>query len=183
MDGGFVGQALQQFGHRAVLAGEDQPGAQVREGLQDEAAEGHARVRQHEVGGVEDQLAAVEDVEVEGAWGVLFALGGASACLFERGEALEEVMRGQRRVDFDDGVEERGGAGRAVDWGGLVDLRDRRGVRAGVEGEEEVATGLEVGQPVAEIGAEGDTGLHTMRIDGRGGGGESGRFAGGAAAW
>jgi hypothetical protein len=113
-----------------------------------------------EIGGVEERVAGVEDVEVEWARGIFGSFGGAAKLRFESGEAGQERCGVERGFDFEDGVEEGGRSGRAADGIGFVDGRNGRGRGAFVEGADEIARGGEVGQAVAEIGAKGETGFH-----------------------
>lgn len=169
-DVGTGGEGGEEFRDGGGEAGKDEVGADVGEGLEDEAAEGYARVGQGEGGGCEAEGASVEDVEVEGAGGIFRAASGAAEGLFEDGEEVEQGGRGGGSGDFHDGVEEGERAGRATDGGGFVEGGDQRGSGVFVQGGEEAAAREEEVGAVAEVGAEGDADAHGGRISPRGAG-------------
>lgn len=181
--GGFGRQTGEEFGDRAALPGEHEVGTEVGERAEDETPRGQPRMGKGEGGGVEDEVAAAENVEIERARAVACAHVGAAARAFEAGEAGEERRRGQRGVEGDDGVEKGGGAGRAIHGGGFIDGGDGGGCRSLVQGEQKIASGPEVGQTIAEVRAEGDEGAHGESLSGPGCGGERGGLAGAARSW
>lgn len=55
----------EKLSDRTLVAGENEIRTQIGQRLQDEAARGEARVRQDEIGGVNDEFTGVEDVQIE----------------------------------------------------------------------------------------------------------------------
>ena len=151
---------MKVIGNGAGVAGKDEIGADGGEGFEDKAAGGQARVREGELREMELPVAAVEEVEVERARGVARGRGVTSEFYFQRGHLREQFGGFKVRVDFEDGVEEGGGVGRAVNGGGFINGGNGGRVGPFVQREEKVASGAEVVEAVTEIGAEGDAGAH-----------------------
>jgi len=145
------------FADGVAIAGEDEAGPDLGEGLEDEAAVGHPRVGDDEEGVVDDELVEVEDVDVDDAGGVALADGLAAEVVFDALGVLVEAVGVADVVEFDDGVVEVGGAGRALERVGLVDGRLFVVHPDGGEAAEELAGFPEVGEAIAEIGAEGES--------------------------
>ena len=79
------------MGDVALVSGENKVGTHIGQRLEDKPPCRHARVRQDEGGRVDDQLAGIENVEIEGTRGVSSACGGASEFRLEAGELAEQV--------------------------------------------------------------------------------------------
>ncbi len=151
-------QVGEELLHGFGLAGEDEVGAEVGEGLEDEEALVGAAMGDDEAHLVEGLVAVVDDVEVEGAGGVDFADGGAAAGDFEVFKGAEQIEGGEFDAfdnDFGDGVKEGGRAGGAVDGLGF-EVGTRENVAVVGEGAEEGEAGVEFLGAVAKVGAEGD---------------------------
>ena len=79
----------QQLRDVALVSRKNKIGTHIGQGLEDKPAYGHARMRQDEGGCVDDQLAGIEDIEIEGTRGVLSACRGASKFRLEADELPE----------------------------------------------------------------------------------------------
>lgn len=80
--GGFIlGEGSQKGGHGLGLPGKDEIGADVVEGLENEAAKMEARVGEDEVGLGKDRFAEIEQIGIEGARAVSFRADAAAATL------------------------------------------------------------------------------------------------------
>lgn len=122
---------------------------------EDEAAFGHARVREGERGGVEDGVGGEEEIEVEGAGAVGGGVGAvASEGAFD-GEKFAEDFGG-RAVGLEQqcGVEEVGLVGEA-DGRGAVEGGDGGDASEGTDAGD---GGAEIFFAVSEVGAERDGG-------------------------
>lgn len=161
--GGGVFERGEEIGDRAMLAREEQIGADVGEGGEDEAAQVQARVRDDDFFVREDEIAEVEDVEIERARGVARALGRAAVSGFDPLEGLEEDDGGTGELDFDHGVQVGARLWAAADGFGLVDAGAQE--RAGDPGESSdgVATGAEFSEAISEIRAKSNTSAHLKR--------------------
>lgn len=148
----------EEFFDGFLLAGEDEVGTKAGERFEDEAAQVRAGMGDDETHLVDTLDAVVDNIEVERAGIVDAAQGASAAPEFEFLEDGEEAQRGQfDGVDFDfgDGVEERGGAGRAVDGGGFNPWRFADFV-GGRDVTEEGNASVQLGVAVAEVRPEGD---------------------------
>lgn len=157
---GSIWQGGEELGHGEGLAGQDELRTDRGQRLEHEAALGEARVGHGEVGEVEAGVARVEQIEIKRARGIGGAPGRAAELLFAGGEAGEKGRGVEGGFDFEHRIEEGGRTGRAADGVGFVDGGEGGRARSLVEREQEIAAGAEVGQAVAEIGAEGEAGLH-----------------------
>lgn len=144
--------------HVVFFSGEDKIRTDIGQWLQDKAACGQARMRQDEAGCVDDEFAAIKNVEIERPRGVPAAGSGASECRLETSELPEQVFGGERGVDFHHGVEKGRRAGRTVNGLGLVDAGECGGGRGLVQREEKIAALNQMGESIAEVGSEGDAG-------------------------
>jgi len=122
-----------------------------------------------EEGFTDDLIAVIDDIEIERAGRIDVSMRGAAAAAFE---ILEKFQQFARRhfigihINLSDGVEEFGGAGRAIDRGG-VDAAGLPDLVDDGEGLEVGDAGVQFGITVAEIGTEGDAYLdeHKPKVD------------------
>jgi len=68
------------------------------------------------------KIVAVEEVEVNGSWGVEGVSGWTAHEGFDFLEVLQQVQRRTGGRDLDGGIEEVGGIRRTIERGGFVDL-------------------------------------------------------------
>ena len=120
-DAGGIVEALEEFGDGVVLAGEEQVGTDVRERSENEAAEMQARVGDDDLGVAEDEIAGVEDVEIEGARGVARAFRRAPEIGFGALETVEQRDGLAVEFDFEDGVQICARVGPGADGFGFID--------------------------------------------------------------
>lgn len=94
------------FTYGGFVARENEIGANVGEGSEDEAAVSEAGMGKGEEVLVYNGVAEVKNVEVDDTGGISFGGGGASESPFDSLGGLEEILRLADEVDFDHGVVE-----------------------------------------------------------------------------
>jgi hypothetical protein len=111
------------------LARQNQIRTNLRERGEDEAPLAEARMGKREAFGSDFAISCVEKVEVDGARDIASGASGASEPFLTSAQIAEESDRIAGQLGLDDCVEERVGAGRAIDWTRDIDARDedRRG--------------------------------------------------------
>ena len=118
---------------------------------EDEAALVHARVREGEVGGVEDSVASEKQIEVEGAGAVWGGVGAiASEGAFDGEKFFQDFGGRAGGLEQERGVEELGLV-READGRGAVEGGDGGNASEGTDAED---GGAEGPFPVSEVGAE-----------------------------
>lgn len=144
------------IGDRFFPTGEDEVWVGFGEGLENEPSQVGAGMGEGESGGLEGEVAVGDEVQVEGARGVADGGTGATGFGFPGEEMLQELMRIEmgRGEEGGDGVDERGGMGRAIDRtggpeGGGLELGGGEILEAG----KRLLDGV---GGVGEVGAEGD---------------------------
>ena len=150
----------EEVGNGELLAWENEMGADIGEGCEDEASEVESWVGDDEFGVGENEISGVKDIEVDGAGSVAWSFGGATEIGFDVLERVEEGDGLAVEFDLDDGVEISASIWGGRDGFGLVDRGGKNGERDARNFEDAGFGLVEVGEPVTEIGAEGDASAH-----------------------
>ena len=95
----------EEVGNGELLAWENEMGADIGEGCEDEASEVKSWVGDDELGVGENEISGVKDIEVDGAGSVAWSFGGATEIGFDVLERVEEGDGLAVEFDLDDGVE------------------------------------------------------------------------------
>ena len=111
----------QKLGDGLVCSGEDQRGPEVGERLQNESPDGESRMGDSEFGVFEREIPCVEEVEIEGARGVVPVFNGSALRVFDFLERAEKLQRFEVGRDLCHGVQIGSRAGFAIDRIGFVD--------------------------------------------------------------
>ena len=143
-----------------VLAGEDEVGADVGERREDEPPLVQARVGDDELVVAEDEIARVEDVEVEGARGVARTFRRTTKLGLDALQPVEQRDRLAVEFDFEHGIQIRTRVRPRADRFGFINPRAEHRSGHARQPEDALAGEPELREAVAEIRAERDAGPH-----------------------
>jgi hypothetical protein len=104
LDGGWVSKHAQELSGSELLAGEAKVGADLGQGLEHEAAQVEARVRNDDGRCRKGEVPNVKDVEVDGAGGVARSFGGAAHGGLNFLECFEQGSGEAAVAYLDDGI-------------------------------------------------------------------------------
>ena len=112
----------EEFFHVLREGGQDQLGSNIGQGAKDEEAFRYSRVGQGKAGCGDDNISAIEQVEVNYTRAVSRSRWTASKGLFKALKFLEQCVRLFRCRELEDGVKEERGIRRAVNGRSFVHL-------------------------------------------------------------
>jgi len=143
-----------------IFIGKDLIRADIGERFEDKKPFADPRMRQSERRVRQAQIPAIEKIQIEGARSVELVLWRSSQFDFDVLESGEEIERRDPGGEFDGGVKESRGTVRAIHGDGFVDFGAEERAGPIVEGEESPSALLQVGEAVAEVRSQSDSGSH-----------------------